>query len=70
MGEQKPVKSSKTFATWIFEGEYPKGKWISCEYGQGAVKLYAEVPGNTRSCTLVKQPETNKTNFQARFSCH
>src|SRR5579863_5749958 len=43
MGEQKPTRSRKTSATWIFEGEYPKGKWISCEYSQGAVKLYAEV---------------------------
>jgi hypothetical protein len=69
MGEQKPVKSSKMSATWVFEGEYPKGKWVSCEYGQGTVKLYAEVPEDAHSCTLAKQPETDRSNFQASFSC-
>jgi hypothetical protein len=69
MGELKPNKSDKKSSTWIFEGPYPGGKWISCEYGDGIIKIYTKVSDTAKECIASTQRKTGSTRIQASVSC-
>jgi hypothetical protein len=52
----KPSSTSKTadgsFVEWRFEGPYPQGKWLSCDYAGGAVSLSTKIADSTSACAV------------------
>jgi hypothetical protein len=38
-------------STWKFEGNFPDGKWFSCDYQQGFVSLVKKIDDSAKSCT-------------------
>ena len=56
MAYLKPYSTSEnkkhSIVTWKFEGEYPQGKWLTCDYAGGAVSLSKEIDRDISSCTI------------------
>jgi len=46
----KPHESTEERAVWKFETAYPLGKWISCDYGLGRIKLYQRLDDDVVEC--------------------
>ena len=44
---------AKIVETWRFEGPYPRGKWLSCDFERGVVTLSREIPEGIRECSVV-----------------
>ncbi|WP_368664713.1 STY0301 family protein [Zoogloea sp. LCSB751] len=44
--------ASSTTLVWAFEGSYPQGKWLSCEYANGVVSLAKRVADTTTECSI------------------
>jgi hypothetical protein len=38
-------------STWKFEGDFPEGKWLSCDYEQGFARLVRRIDDTAKSCT-------------------
>ena len=56
MAYLKPYSTSEnkknSIVTWKFEGDYPQGKWLTCDYAGGAVSLSKEIDRGISSCTI------------------
>ena len=52
----KPSKIKKiageTVIVWVFDGPYPQGKWLSCEYAGGIASLSRRIADTTSECTV------------------
>lgn len=46
----KPLIQKREQIKWIFEGAYEKGKWVSCDYADGLIRLVQQVPNFTSVC--------------------
>lgn len=59
-----------TIVTWVFEGAYPQGKWLSCEYANGVVSLAKRVVDATNECSItykrVKQGASSLQGIMCR----
>jgi len=62
-------KGAHTRATWKFEGEFPKGKWISCDYGEGLVYLAHKLEDSVIRCTATFDQEPKPPSLVIRFTC-
>jgi hypothetical protein len=56
-------------AEWHFAGSFPRGKWISCDYAKGLLRLTRRVEDGTSVCSasIRKMPPYGK--LEASFSC-
>lgn len=67
----KPLSSSQNgeHIKWVFEGEYEKGKWFSCDYANGIIRLIRKIREPSSSCmaTVVKTKPYNV--LEARLIC-
>lgn len=56
MAHLKPFSSiarkNKLLVTWKFEGDYPQGKWLSCDYAGGVLSLSKEIQAELSECVL------------------
>lgn len=41
---------------WHFEGRFEAGKWLSCDYAQGLVRLAVAVPAASTRCEALTTP--------------
>ena len=57
-------RQGEEVAVWKFEGEYPLGKFISCDYAYGLVRLTRRVDDAASSCSAVSAPRK-----ATRFNC-
>ena len=64
-----PSEENTNTSKWIFEGEFKRGKFISCEYGNGVIKLSTEIEKKTSSCTATTKPTIKRIGIDADFSC-
>jgi len=52
----KPYSSAENKSgsrvTWKFEGDYPKGKWLNCDYGGNVASLSKAIPEKTKECVV------------------
>ncbi|WCM93199.1 hypothetical protein M5C99_00245 [Acidovorax sp. NCPPB 2350] len=64
----KPGKAGST-ATWTFEGDYPQGKFVSCDYAGGTVRVAQRVDDAAKRCTATTRTSKNPPRLQARFQC-
>ena len=45
------VTQKGTQIKWVFEGSYEKGKWFSCDYADGLIRLVQQIPESASVCT-------------------
>jgi len=70
----KPAKGEKggkgdSTATWVFEGDYPQGKFASCDYAGGTVRLVQRMDDAAKRCTATSRTAGNPPVLQVRFRC-
>ena len=53
----KPYSTRKipggTAVAWVFQGAYPNGKWLSCEYANGIASLSKRIADTTSECSVM-----------------
>lgn len=64
----KPGKGGAT-AVWHFEGDYPQGKFLACDYAGGAVRVVQRVDDAVKRCTARSSTTKNPATLQTRFQC-
>ncbi|WOI46247.1 STY0301 family protein [Acidovorax sp. BLS4] len=64
----KPGKGGAT-AVWNFEGDYPQGKFLACDYAGGAVRVVQRVDDAVKRCTARSSTTKNPATLQTRFQC-
>ena len=57
-------------AVWRFEGSFDAGKWISCDYAQGLVRLTVPVAAATRQCEARTTPAKAAGRATVQLACH
>ncbi|GKT23488.1 STY0301 family protein [Acidovorax sp. SUPP3334] len=69
----KPAKGGKgqggSTAVWAFEGDYPQGKFLACDYAGGAVRVVQRVDDAVKRCTAQSSTSKNPATLQTRFQC-
>lgn len=71
--ELKPEASQtsrpqRTVETWDLRGDFPEGKWISCQYGEDAVRLSRRFDDKVTSCSVTTAKNTGLAVIDARCS--
>ncbi|SFD74883.1 STY0301 family protein [Paracidovorax konjaci] len=56
-------------AVWEFEGSYPEGKFISCDYAGGTVRVVRRVDDAAKRCTSTSSTTKNPPALQTQFQC-
>lgn len=52
-------------------GQYPKGKWLRCDYGAlGEVSLAKRLPDAIRECTVTGKKGAHAGEMQLTIQCH
>lgn len=64
----KGAKSEST-ATWVFEGDYPQGKFASCDYAGGTVRLVRRMDDGAKRCTATSRTAGDPPALQVQFRC-
>ncbi len=64
----KPGKGGST-AVWKFDGDYPQGKFLACDYAGGAVRVVQRVDDAVKRCTAQSSTTKNPATLQTRFQC-
>ncbi|GKS89581.1 STY0301 family protein [Acidovorax sp. SUPP2539] len=64
----KPGRGGAT-AVWNFEGDYPQGKFLACDYAGGAVRVVQRVDDAVKRCTARSSTTKNPATLQTRFQC-
>ena len=67
----KPITHGSNSAKieWRFNGAFDKGKWLSCDFANGLIRLTREIAKQTVTCTaMVSRTEPQKT-LEADISC-
>lgn len=69
----KPSATTKTksgiVVEWVFEGDYPQGKWLSCDYAGGAVSLAKRIPDAVSVCSVTYERVGKNKNSLRQVSC-
>ena len=55
--------------TWKFEGDFPQGKWLTCDYAGGVVSISKEVARNTTECAVVYEKKNKDKPDYIRIAC-
>lgn len=61
--------ASETRIKWIFEGKYGKGKWFSCDYANGIIKLVKQIREPSANCTAIFVKAQPFNTFEAKLTC-
>lgn len=64
----KPGKDGST-AVWTFEGDYSQGKYLSCDYAGGVVRMAQRADDAVKLCTVVSRKSGKPAALQVRFRC-
>jgi hypothetical protein len=54
---------------WNFSGSFKDGKWLSCDYGAGMVRLTTRIDDGIRQCIGTLQYQGNPELPEAEFLC-
>lgn len=65
---ERSSRSAST-ATWKFEGDYPQGKFVSCDYAQGLIRVAARLEDTVSTCTGSTRPTKPYNTLGASFHC-
>lgn len=50
-----------TTVIWKFEGEYPLGKWLTCDYANGLVSISKEIDKTVEECSVIYEKKNKKS---------
>lgn len=64
-----PSDESATEPVWRFEGDYFDGKWLSCDYGMGHVRLYRKLDDAVAECHAALEGSRQEGNLKIRAVC-
>lgn len=67
--ETKRKGGAGEVSVWRFEGEYPDGKYISCDYGRGLFRIFSRVGDSIRSCAATTEYSKLYQTMAASFVC-
>ncbi len=42
--------------TWQLQGDYPQGKWFSCDYAQGTLRIARQLDDASTECQMLAKP--------------
>ncbi|MFI8619138.1 STY0301 family protein [Acidovorax sp. NPDC077693] len=62
-------RHGKSIATWNFEGDFPYGKFLSCDYAGGTVRLVKRVNDVVKQCTSQSNVVNAQNPLQIKFQC-
>lgn len=65
----KPHAATARKALWKFEGGYPQGVFMSCDYGNGIVRLTTRAEGAVSSCSATTEARKPQQSRKVRFIC-
>jgi hypothetical protein len=67
----KPTSTSSqgNVVTWKFEGSFSRGKWISCDYADGLVRVVVRAVDSVTSCVAEAKTAKPQGNLSASFTC-
>lgn len=54
---------------WKFEGDYPQGKFISCDYANGLIRIYSKIADVTVACVSKTEITKSQKILKATFIC-
>ncbi|WP_157263451.1 STY0301 family protein [Azohydromonas aeria] len=54
---------------WKFEGDFPEGKWISCDYAEGLIRLAKRLDEPTEQCRGILEQKGNPKLPHGVFRC-
>ncbi len=64
-----PDEDSATAPGWRFEGDYPDGKWLSCDYSMGHVRLYRKLDDSIAQCNVTSEGNRQEGSLKIRAVC-
>lgn len=67
--ELKPHSTTSRNAVWKFEGGYPQGVFLSCDYNNGAVRLTTRADGAVTSCSAKTEVVKPHQSLKVKFVC-
>ncbi|MDR0780383.1 MAG: hypothetical protein LBF16_06770 [Pseudomonadales bacterium] len=56
-------------ATWVFEGLYSQGKWLSCEYAGGVASLSRRIADTTSECSITYEDGEKNAQIIREIIC-
>lgn len=54
---------------WVFEGSYEKGKWFSCDYADGLIRLIQKIPEPASVCIATIRKIKPYNTIAGMISC-
>ena len=67
--ERGDLRRKETISLWKFEGSYPEGKYVSCDYAQGVLHLHVRVAEAVTQCEAFTVRQKPRDTLTARFVC-
>ena len=64
-----PTEEKGKANKWVFEGDYPQGKFAACEYANGVVKLSQPIEKSATNCIATTKSSANQSGIRAVFMC-
>lgn len=72
-GALKPLHSKQTgnteTSTWNLDASFPDGKWVSCDYSAGAVRLVARIEDTAKLCRAAVNTKHKPNKLEISLSC-
>jgi len=65
----KPDDDESNTVTWDLGRSFPKGKWMSCDYGSYNAKLYKRLEDEVRTCTATFDGDREERNLKIKVLC-
>lgn len=65
----KPHSEKSGNTLWRFEGGYPQGVFVSCDYSNGVVRLTRRASDSVASCSAKTEVVKPQRSMKVRFVC-
>jgi len=62
-------KGNLTVVRWKFEGPFPKGKWLCCDYEGGLFSLAKELPNSISECVVTYEKTKTGNTQPSSITC-
>ena len=62
-------KTNSRASGWKFEGDFPGGKWLSCDYAEGLIQLGFRLDDSIKQCVGIFKHTKNPKLPEAEFRC-
>lgn len=69
MPQSDKARKAGSTTLWAFEGDYPQGRFASCDYAGGAVRVVLRIDDAAKACTATTQDNRAQRTLAARFQC-